>query len=595
MKALILNSGIGKRMDELTADICKCLVEVSEGLTILDMQLKSLYDAGISDVCITTGPYAEKLENYIRERYHDMEFCFAHNPLYDQSNYIYSIHLASEMLQDDILLLHGDLVFEESVLEDALSATHSVMVIDSTKPLPPKDFKAVVMDGKVRRVGIDEFGEGAFYAQPMYKMLKKDWLIWLDEINRFCLTGKVNVYAENAFNGISQNMNLLPLDIQGRICFEIDTMEDLAYGKKMVQQFLKPMQMMFEGFGSFAKLESIIQKMKANKIFVVDGLNSEELVAMLPSNSIFFRDFTPNPNDEEVIKGISLFEEENCDLILSIGGGSAIDVAKCINVLNFNDGGLLEKVRCKHVTIPTTAGTGSESTSFAVMYKNGEKLSIEHQGMLPECVILDPNFLETLPMYHKKSTLLDALCQGIESLWAKGATDKSKRYARETIELILNHMDDYIAGNKESARHVLKAANLSGKAINISKTTAAHAMSYKLSEKFGVAHGQAVAILLPHVWEHLIDEGVDLKEISDAMGMTSPEDALEMFRKLLMKMDLTLLFKKEHFALDELVASVNPQRLSNHPVVMSDDILRDIYRKLLITQLPSTNLQTKPE
>ena len=582
MKALILNSGIGKRMGELTANTCKCLVEVSEGLTVLDIQLKSLYDAGISEVCITTGPHAEKLENYARERYPDMEFCFVHNPLYDQTNYIYSIHLASEMLQDDLLLLHGDLVFEESVLKDTLSATHSVMVTDTTKPLPPKDFKAVVIDGKVRRVGIDEFGEGACYAQPMYKLLKDDWLIWLDEINRFCLDGKVNVYAENAFNVVSQNMNLLPLDIRGGICFEIDTMEDLAYGRKMVQQFWSPTQVMFEGAGSLSSLKSIIQETEPRKVFVVDGLNSKEIVAMLPSNTVFFREFTSNPDYEEIMEGISLFKGEDCDLILSIGGGSAIDVAKCINVLSLDDGGMLEYVRCKQVAIPTTAGTGSESTCFAVVYKDGEKQSIEHPGILPEYVILDSSLLKSLPIYHKKSTLLDALCQGIESMWAKGATAESKGYAREAIELILIHMDAYIGGNQESGLHVLRAANLSGKAINISKTTAAHAMSYKLSEKFGIAHGHAVALCLPYVWQHLIDEGFDLNEVSDVMGVASSEDALELFVRLRNKMDLTLAFEGMDLDVQELVESVNPQRLSNHPVVMTDEMLRGFYHDLVV-------------
>lgn len=581
MKALILNSGIGKRMGDLTVDTCKCLVEVAEDITILDMQLKLLYEAGIYDIYITTGPNAEKLESHVGERYPELDVCFVHNPLYDQTNYIYSIHLASEFLLDDILLLHGDLVFEESVLEDVLLKPYSVMVTDTTKPLPPKDFKAVVFDGKIHRVGVDEFGEGACYAQPLYKLLKKDWLIWLDEIERFCLEGKVNVYAENAFNIISQDMSLYSLELGGRLCFEIDDMEDLAYGKEMYQRFLKPSQVIAEGAGSLSKLESIILKLKPKKIFVVDGWGLKDFSSMLSLPVIVFRDFTPNPDYIEVLKGISLYEAEGCDLIISVGGGSAIDVAKCINVLDSNEGILLEKVRCKHISIPTTAGTGSESTSFAVMYKNGEKQSIEHPNILPEYVILDSRLLNTLPTYHRKSTLLDALCQGIESMWAKGATTESKRYAKKAIGLILDHVDAYLAGDQESAKYILKAANLSGKAINISKTTAAHAMSYKLSDMFGIAHGHAVALCFPYVWQKLIDEDIDFEEISGAMRVDSSTDALELFMVLLNKIDLPLTLEGEESTLLELVASVNPQRLSNNPVVMSDDELANIYRELI--------------
>jgi len=159
------------------------------------------------------------------------------NPLYDQTNYIYSIYLAKELLlNDDILLMHGDLVFSPSVLKDVVDSPVSVMTTDSTKPLPPKDFKAVVIDGKVHRVGVDEFGTGACYAQPLYKLLKKDWLIWLDGIIKYCESGNTDVYAENAFNDVSNQMNLLSLDVNGRYCFEIDNPEDLAYGRDVYAQ-----------------------------------------------------------------------------------------------------------------------------------------------------------------------------------------------------------------------------------------------------------------------------------------------------------------------------------------------------------------------
>jgi len=208
------------------------MTEIFDGKTILDEQLKRLIECGITDICITTGPFADDLKSYILENYESngVNFIFVNNPIYDRTNYIYSIYLAREYLDDSILLLHGDLVFETCVLQDILASPKSVMVVDSTKPLPPKDFKAVVESGRIKRVGVDEF-ENAFYAQPLYKLIKKDWDIWLDEIVRFCDTGNTSVYAENAMNNVSDKMELLPLDVLGRMCFEIDNPEDLAYAK----------------------------------------------------------------------------------------------------------------------------------------------------------------------------------------------------------------------------------------------------------------------------------------------------------------------------------------------------------------------------
>jgi len=591
MKALILNSGIGKRMGIFTDTACKCFAEVAEGVTILDLQLRLLIESGITEVCITTGPFASNLENYTKERYPNVKFHFVHNPLYDKTNYIYSIHLAAEILQDDILLLHGDLVFEHSVLLDILSAPCSVMVTDVTRPLPLKDFKAVVANSRVKRVGINEFCEGSHYAQPMYKLMKTDWLIWLSEINRFCLEGKVDVYAEDALNNISHNINLYALDIDGRICFEIDNIEDLEYGIEVYRQFLIPAQTIYEGFGCLSEISNSIFA-KAKKIFAVGGSCLKSIALLLPSNTIFFSEFTPNPDFDDVLKGIELFESENCDFIVSIGGGSTIDVAKSINVLRYSKDSitLLENTRCKHLAIPTTAGTGSESTCFAVIYKNGEKQSVEHKSALAEYVVLDPSFLTTLPLYHKKSTVLDALCQAIESIWAKGATVESKGYAKRAIGLILDNIDLYLEGGEDNARYILIAANLSGKAINISKTTAAHAMSYKLSSKFEIAHGHAVAVCLPYVWQHLISECKNtnqshikktLNEISGAMGLKEAKDALDTFLALLNKLDMAITFDGNDSVITELLASINPQRLANHPVAFQDSVLEDIYRKFI--------------
>jgi len=233
MKALILNSGLGTRMGDIKT--CKCLVEIAEGQTVVDMQVQRLYNCNIKNICMTTGPYADRLESYLLEKYPEVNFQFVNNPRYDETNYIYSIFLAQEYLQEDILMFHGDLVFETNLLQDIITSTSSVMAIDSTKPLPEKDFKAVLDNKKITSVGV-EFFANAVYAQPLYKLLWEDWQVWLDKIIDFCKNGNVGVYAENALNNVSDKLNLRPLDALGRLCFEIDNQDDLSYAKGVYAQ-----------------------------------------------------------------------------------------------------------------------------------------------------------------------------------------------------------------------------------------------------------------------------------------------------------------------------------------------------------------------
>lgn len=227
MKALILNSGLGHRMGVLTSEHPKCMTEISKTETILSRQLKLLADAGIREVVMTTGYFDDVLVNYCNSLKLDLHITFVKNPVYDQTNYIYSIYCAREFLDDDIVMLHGDLVFEASVLEDIVNNVDSCMTISSTLPLPDKDFKAVVKDGEVKKVGI-EFFTDAVACQPVYKLNKADWKIWLDNIVKFCENDNRKCYAENALNEITDKLIIKSFDVEDRLCSEIDTQDDLA-------------------------------------------------------------------------------------------------------------------------------------------------------------------------------------------------------------------------------------------------------------------------------------------------------------------------------------------------------------------------------
>ena len=233
MKALILNSGLGSRMGALTKEHPKCMTEIAPGETIVSRQLRLLSDAGIRDVVMTTGVFADVLRDYCESLGLPLRITYVLNPRCRETNYIYSIYCAREELEDDLLLMHGDLVFGRDVLEGMLSSRVSRMAVSSTAPLPEKDFKAVLDGDLIRKVGI-EFFDRAAAAQPLYFLRKEDWLLWLGKITEFCEAGNTKVYAENALNELDGAAGIRAYDTGDRLCGEIDNPEDLERMKGLL-------------------------------------------------------------------------------------------------------------------------------------------------------------------------------------------------------------------------------------------------------------------------------------------------------------------------------------------------------------------------
>ncbi len=279
MKALILNSGLGHRMGVLTSDHPKCMTEISFKNTILSRQLRQLVSFGIEEVVVTTGYYDKVLLDYCEALHLPLKFVFVNNPYYDKTNYIYSIYCAKEQLQDDdILLMHGDLVFESLVLEAVIDSPVSCMTVSSTLPLPQKDFKAVARDGKIVKVGV-EFFDNAMAAQPLYKIKKEDWLVWLANIEKFCESGNRMVYAENAFNEVSDQCKIYPCDVKDMLCAEIDTPDDLEIvSKKVAETNERTVYMCFSTEYIHSGHIAIINKARRLGRLIV-GVLSDEAVA----------------------------------------------------------------------------------------------------------------------------------------------------------------------------------------------------------------------------------------------------------------------------------------------------------------------------
>lgn len=227
MKAMILASGTGSRLGSVINDIPKCLVMIKDNKSILEMQLDHFSHYGIKDIIITTGPYSDKIHTLIYEKYCSLNVQFVYNEKYDSTNYIYSMFNCASLIDDDFILAHGDLVFESGLIEQLLESENSTVCLDRSIPLPEKDFKGIIVDGMVKRIGIDVSGKNIFFLAPLYKLKKHDFMLWMKKIGEFVNAGRVHEYAENAFNEISDQLSLFPLFYDGLFCREIDTPDDL--------------------------------------------------------------------------------------------------------------------------------------------------------------------------------------------------------------------------------------------------------------------------------------------------------------------------------------------------------------------------------
>lgn len=230
MRAIILNSGVGSRMGSFTDDKPKCLVTLKGDETILSRQIRMLIKAGVNDILITIGPYGDMIPRYVQDAFPDVPVRYVRNEDYDTTNYIYSMYLADEYMREDLLLMHGDIVMEENVLDMILRQNGAnLAIVDSTVPLPDKDFKArLAANGEIREIGTGLPKEkDVVFLLPLYRLSAKFMQPWMEEIGGFVERGETGVYAENAFNTISEGMDLKPLDIKGGLCMEVDTIEDL--------------------------------------------------------------------------------------------------------------------------------------------------------------------------------------------------------------------------------------------------------------------------------------------------------------------------------------------------------------------------------
>jgi len=235
MDICILNSGFGSRLKRYTEHMPKGMVPLSETETLLSRQINLLNQFGTHRYAITTGYLHEAIPSYLSRHFPALDVTYFYNEAYATTNYIESLNRIGSSFEDEIVLMHGDLVFSYEVSQEVLIQQDNTVIIDSTLPLPEKDFKARVRDGKVVEIGIDVFGADCYACQPLYHLTKDFWNRWQEEIARFCREGNDKVYAENALNLLLETSTLIPLDVSGSLCMEVDNEDDLKTAQEKVE------------------------------------------------------------------------------------------------------------------------------------------------------------------------------------------------------------------------------------------------------------------------------------------------------------------------------------------------------------------------
>lgn len=372
------------------------------------------------------------------------------------------------------------------------------------------------------------------------------------------------------------------------------------------------------GFESIKKISSVLDKFSARKLFLVTGKQSYHLCGaeriltrLLKGYETFlFSDFGTNPKEADVEKATKLLTQIRPDAIIAVGGGSVIDMAKMTNFFaaNYlypqksltNDDASLNKGK-PLIAMPTTAGSGSEATQFAVFYIDKNKFSIDNMNILPDAAIIDPQLMLSLPPYLTAATGMDCFGQAIESYWSIRSNDLSKDYAKRAICLAHDNLVNAVNQPDTASRLAMsKAANYAGKAIHLTRTTASHAIAYPLSSYFGVHHGHAVGLTLSAMLEYIahvqpgdaadtrgytyVQNSID--EIATMLGQKNAAQAKNVIDRMMKTIGLETRLSRLGINSEadiQMIAnnSFHSGRMNNNPRRVTREALEDILRSLL--------------
>lgn len=372
------------------------------------------------------------------------------------------------------------------------------------------------------------------------------------------------------------------------------------------------------GRGAKEHLLEVLTDLEVSRVLIVHGQQSfsksgaRDLILPYLKNLhiAYFSDFTENPilgDAEKLVRQILSFQP---DLIIAVGGGSAMDIAKAARAITYLEidyvaalktNQVADSFPCPLLAIPTTAGTGSEATHFSVIYHQQKKYSLTSAQLLPEYAIVDPLFSLKMPPYVRACTAMDAFCQAIESYWAVQATEKSRLYAEKAILLIKENALAAMQEKGIAAKACMaEAAYYAGCAINISKTTAPHALSYWLTMRYHIPHGHAVSLNIGRfLWAHgnldktlLLNGHLNntihtdtMRRLYNLLGCKDGSEAYRWIIQFMKQMDLLTDWKALNLnaekIIEELICEVNVERMQNNPIKFTQEQLRSLLVKVL--------------
>tara|TARA_B100001057_G_C22820142_1_gene939044 strand:+ start:420 stop:1541 length:1122 start_codon:yes stop_codon:yes gene_type:complete len=367
-----------------------------------------------------------------------------------------------------------------------------------------------------------------------------------------------------------------------------------------------------KNFYNLSKLNKFVKNPKFKNCLIISGKKSFKLSGALKifaqsnkitnlKNSIYFKKYFI-PKLEEVTEIIKLIKKKKPSHIFAVGGGASLDLAKSANLLSSSKNILrdIKKPRkdlknyCNLIAIPTTAGSGAEVTSNSVVYIKNKKFSLEHKEIKPSTNLLVPDFVVKNKKSIKASAGFDAIAQAIESIISMRSNSKSLTFATESLKISFKNYINYIKNpNYNNSAKMLLASNLAGKAIDITKTTAPHAISYPFTFYYGVSHGHAVSLTLSEIlsfnyqYKENSKKNFPLNDRFKLLFRISNTYNIDNFVKLInylkKKAGLSDKFKSLNIDIkrdiNKILLDVNPKRLANNPVELHKQDIKDLLLK----------------
>lgn len=369
-----------------------------------------------------------------------------------------------------------------------------------------------------------------------------------------------------------------------------------------------PVNLVF-GRGRVSEIGTL-SKEYGKKALIVTGKNSTKKSGLLDRVSSYLKEagmetavfdkVSQNPLTTTAEEGVSVAKQENCDVVIGLGGGSIMDCAKAIAFLSVNEGDINDYIFNRKVSdkalplvlVPTTCGTGSEGNGFAVLTnpETGDKKSLRCNAIIAKVSIIDSELMETMPKHVLSTVGFDALCHSMEAYLSKVGQPLTDGMSIEAMKLIGKYLVAVYEGSKEEEAWdaITWASTLGGMVINAAGVTLPHGMEHPASGLKDIVHGRGLAALTPVITEASI-KGAPEKYavISRCLGGKDETDCVDTIRKLLEKLELTTTLSEQGITeadipwMSENCFKVSAAGIANHPVVFSKEEIQELYRKAL--------------